>query len=356
MNNNSVKEITSQAQATEDKLMARFSDTITNKQKHEEITIPMESIHIRKKDDRIAPALMILLPGFGQTIDEFIENGLVETVRESDIAADLALVNAHFGYYKNRCVEDRLYEDIILEAKKVGYRKIWLIGISMGAVGSLAYLTKHADSIEGVLLMSPFLAQPTLINEIMESGGLKKWQSQEAINIRKDAMRAILHWLKNYYGDRKGLPKLFLGYGKEDIFYESYQILSDLVDKDKLLIIEGGHDWVTWREVFKCFIYCTVPLQSDPKENERKSSMEERLKNLIAVGASVAANCQTCLEQAVANALKLGITKDEIAQAVEVAKGVRKGAANSMDKFAFNHVNKGLSTAAPGAQPCDCCS
>ena len=55
---------------------------------------------------------------------------------------------------------------------------------------------------------------------------------------------------------------------------------------------------------------------------------------LIAVGASVAANCQPCLERNVSTALKCRATDLEIAEAIEVGKRVRRGAATKMDQFA----------------------
>jgi AhpD family alkylhydroperoxidase len=62
--------------------------------------------------------------------------------------------------------------------------------------------------------------------------------------------------------------------------------------------------------------------------------LEERIKELIAVGASVTANCQPCLKYHVSKALESGAKEDEITEAVSVARMVRKGAMAEMDKFA----------------------
>jgi AhpD family alkylhydroperoxidase len=83
--------------------------------------------------------------------------------------------------------------------------------------------------------------------------------------------------------------------------------------------------------------------------------MDERMKELIAVGASVAASCQPCLEYHVGKALEIGIGRDEIAEAADVAKAVRTGAANNMDKHAFNVIQKRLPSASPQTEPCNCC-
>ena len=61
--------------------------------------------------------------------------------------------------------------------------------------------------------------------------------------------------------------------------------------------------------------------------------LDDRVKELIAIGASVTANCQSCLEYSARTALKNGAGEDEIAQAIEVGKLVKNGAAARMEKF-----------------------
>jgi AhpD family alkylhydroperoxidase len=61
--------------------------------------------------------------------------------------------------------------------------------------------------------------------------------------------------------------------------------------------------------------------------------IDERIKELIAVGASVSANCHPCVEYHVAKAREMKIDEAEIQQAVEVGRMVRKGAAGQMDEL-----------------------
>ncbi len=62
--------------------------------------------------------------------------------------------------------------------------------------------------------------------------------------------------------------------------------------------------------------------------------LESRIQALIAVGAAVGANCQPCLQSAVTRAVESGVNKQEIADAIEVGKRIRRGAASQMDQFA----------------------
>ena len=77
-----------------------------------------------------------------------------------------------------------------------------------------------------------------------------------------------------------------------------------------------------------------------------------RIKELIAVGASITANCQSCLQYHTDKALEFGASPGEIAAAIETGKQVRKGAQTGMDTFASD-VKAGLRT--PDAKHSACC-
>jgi AhpD family alkylhydroperoxidase len=62
--------------------------------------------------------------------------------------------------------------------------------------------------------------------------------------------------------------------------------------------------------------------------------LDNQTKRLIAVGASVSANCQPCLQINITKALEEGIQGEDIEEAIQVGRLVRQGAASKMDKFA----------------------
>jgi AhpD family alkylhydroperoxidase len=68
--------------------------------------------------------------------------------------------------------------------------------------------------------------------------------------------------------------------------------------------------------------------------------MENKTKLLVAVGASVTANCQPCLRTAVEEAQGAGVEKKEILEAIAIGRVVRKGAFGKMDKFASSLTGK----------------
>ncbi len=62
--------------------------------------------------------------------------------------------------------------------------------------------------------------------------------------------------------------------------------------------------------------------------------MDDKFRELIAVGASITANCRPCLRLHVEKALRFGAAPQEVEAAMEIGNRVRKGAAAGMDEFA----------------------
>jgi AhpD family alkylhydroperoxidase len=82
--------------------------------------------------------------------------------------------------------------------------------------------------------------------------------------------------------------------------------------------------------------------------------LEERIMRLIAVGASVSANCQSCLQGNIDKARENGCDETEIAEAIWVGKMVRRGAASKMDTFAANLSQANPAGAVESESGCEC--
>ncbi|MCX9076222.1 MAG: carboxymuconolactone decarboxylase family protein [Candidatus Methanoperedens sp.] len=63
-------------------------------------------------------------------------------------------------------------------------------------------------------------------------------------------------------------------------------------------------------------------------------TFDTKTKELIAIGSSIAANCQPCLEYHLKIAKDSGATEDEIKNAIEIARFVKSKSAIAMDEFA----------------------
>ena len=208
---------------------------------------PMDTI-LYTRNDTPTTDLVVLLPGIKDRASDYAKHGFIDAVRNRRLPVDLIAVDAHLGYYARRNVIERLQLDVITPARARGYRRIWLVGISLGGFGSLLYASRHTADIQGMILLSPFLGSGEVIDEIYEAGGIKNWRpgakSQEQVT------RSLWIWLKQYEDANNHLPELYLGYGRDDKFAPENALLASVVPKTHLYIVPGGHDWATWEKLW----------------------------------------------------------------------------------------------------------
>ena len=82
--------------------------------------------------------------------------------------------------------------------------------------------------------------------------------------------------------------------------------------------------------------------------------LDSKLEELIAIGASITANCQPCLEYHVEKAREHGAGAEEIARAIEIGRTVRKGAQVKMDRFAASYAVQPASPGCAAKAACEC--
>lgn len=73
-------------------------------------------------------------------------------------------------------------------------------------------------------------------------------------------------------------------------------------------------------------------------------SLNNRETALISIGVSVGVNCQPCLQHCVAQARELGMSAEDIRDAVHAGKVVRNGAASRMNRY-IEELLEGAATA-----------
>jgi len=82
--------------------------------------------------------------------------------------------------------------------------------------------------------------------------------------------------------------------------------------------------------------------------------LDIRIRELIAIGTAIGANCHNCLQHHVAKAREHCIPDHEIAEAIEVGRAVRKGAQGSMDKLANELLSEKRAAPPQATAGCGC--
>ena len=216
-------------------------------------TLTYESEPLRNK------GLIVFLQGMGGTTSCFIaghkcfaSEGFVEAVRARGLPYDMVAPGAHFGYYKDRTLEQRLRTDVILPAMTRGYERIWLVGVSMGGLGSILYMRQHPEDVDGVLTLGPFLGYDRIIDEIIDAGGVSRWQPGET-DTNKDWQRGIWYWLKQRNRQPDAAP-LFLGYGTGDPYVRAHELLAADLPAERSIAVSGGHSFATFKKIWEMFL------------------------------------------------------------------------------------------------------
>lgn len=81
--------------------------------------------------------------------------------------------------------------------------------------------------------------------------------------------------------------------------------------------------------------------------------MDERMKELIAIGASAAVNCHPCMDFHLAACDHLGLDRAEVRAAVDVGLAVAKGAAAKTRDRADSLLGKAIDSSG-GGNGCGC--
>ncbi|HYG61508.1 MAG TPA: alpha/beta fold hydrolase [Thermoanaerobaculia bacterium] len=196
--------------------------------------------------------LVVLLPGRGDKPEDFVTNDFAVTLRQAGSTCEVLAVDAHLGYYYEGIIDTRLREDVIVPALARGIEEVWLVGISLGGLGSILYTRDHPGEVAGVVLLAPFLGPDEVVNEVEEAGGLSRWTPTEPLAERD--LRRLWLWLKRYDAAAPRQPPIYLAYGQGDRFARKNALMAEALPEDHVFVLPGGHTWRTWRRLWSAVL------------------------------------------------------------------------------------------------------
>lgn len=193
--------------------------------------------------------LLVLLTGIGASNEVFAREGIIEEIRARGLPFDVVAPDSHYGYYRARTIPDRLKEDVIDPYRRMGYRRIWLAGFSMGGMGSLFFLRSYPREVDGVLLVSPFLGWPPIHREIRRAGGVGAWRPHADARDQWEVM--LWSWIKGYAEHPDQAPPIYLGFGSYDIVArDGPPLLATVLPPENVFAVPGNHTVATFKTIF----------------------------------------------------------------------------------------------------------
>lgn len=203
-----------------------------------------------------ARGLVVFLPGMGDRPERYEEKGFVERVRRANPHFDVIAADAHFGYFRNFRVLDRLHLDVIAPIAD-RYERIWIVGISMGGLVATTYAMEYPDRVEGALVLAPFLGSRAVVQEVMDAGGLEHWQAPEQVDDYGPRTRLYYRlwtWLGSRLDPNYRGPRLLIGVGDRDRLRDPGRLFGAHIAEHDYIERPGGHDWDAWTALFDVLI------------------------------------------------------------------------------------------------------
>jgi pimeloyl-ACP methyl ester carboxylesterase len=216
--------------------------------------------------DRVGPAsdasalILVLLPAAATTADDFMREGFVEDLVAQGVAATVVRGEVPVDMYAADRIVTLLREQVLATRRAGAGNRVWFAGISLGGMTALACAEAHRELINGVVAIAPWPGPRTLWDDVPGAGGIAAWSARRR-EARFDDERRIWRWLGE---GAPGGPEVVIGYGAQDRFAEGQRLLGDALPAERRLIVDGAHDWPTWRALWQRSLVDLAPRWRTP--------------------------------------------------------------------------------------------
>ncbi|MFK7897725.1 MAG: alpha/beta fold hydrolase [Myxococcota bacterium] len=200
--------------------------------------------------------LVVLIPGMGDGPKRYEQKGFVDIVRRTHPHFDVVAADAHFGYYRNFRVLERLHVDVIAPIAD-RYEEIWVVGISIGGLVATSYAMEYGAQTTGVIVLAPYLGGRAIAEEVRDAGGLANWTPPDIeaeSNFRMRHYYRLWQWLKMRTTTAPDLPRLLIGAGDEDPQRRPSELIAPHLPPSDYLTAPGGHEWRAWTPLFEALL------------------------------------------------------------------------------------------------------
>ena len=207
-----------------------------------------------------AHRLVVMLPGRGDSLQGLTDTGIAGIIQQRWPDADVLLTGLTMPFYQQGRAAQRLHDEVIEPARRKAYQQVWLAGISLGGMGALLYDIEYPDQIDGLLLLSPYLGEDAIHQQIRQAGGLAAWQAGPAQALGPDTFqhelwRSLQAWSRR--PQRTG--STWIAYGADEPFRQPIELMTPLLPDDHVIMLPGKHGYQILKEIRAALLGQTGP-------------------------------------------------------------------------------------------------
>ena len=195
------------------------------------------------------PVVVALLSATFCEPEDFLREGFPQALRARGLGTELVMAELRAAWVADGSIVDRIEASIVAPARARGHVRIWLGGVSLGALAALGYAARTRTALEGMPLISPYPATRAVLEEVDAAGGLDRWHPD--IPPAGDLEREAWLWLARRPA---GGPSVHCYYSSDDRFAAGQRRIADTLPAGAARVLPGGHDWAAWRTLWDAFL------------------------------------------------------------------------------------------------------
>lgn len=197
--------------------------------------------------DQGSHRLVVVLPGRRDRLESLRRSGVGEAIQRVWPDADVLFAELSMPYYLDRSSARALHDEVLLPARRRAYREIWLVGASLGGMGSILYDREYGAQVDGMVLLAPYLGERAIHHEIRAAGGVAAWNPDLNAGPPRDVwQRDLWRHIRAWSKEPERTRNVWLAYGEGDYLRDSQPLLASVLPEGNVHVAPGRHAWSTW--------------------------------------------------------------------------------------------------------------
>ncbi|MGC8916133.1 MAG: hypothetical protein ACP5NF_04050 [Thermoanaerobaculum sp.] len=186
-------------------------------------------------------ALFVFFPGRWDVPQDFVRHGFLAELEAGGWAAEVWAADLSVEYYRHGAVGEVAGQ--LLASVPEGLRPCtFVVGISMGGMGAIIADSAHPGPWK-IVLLAPYLGSP-------KAGAKKLREGTPTLGGGNPFAGQLEAWLAS----SSAANRVWLGFGDNDPYALAHRYLAARLPQGQVVHIPGGHDWPTWRRLFRLLL------------------------------------------------------------------------------------------------------